>query len=328
MSGMEQVKQRDGAKRVRLLFLNYSIYFAGILIILFFSFSSQAFMTGRNITNMISDMLALLVVAGGATITIMAGLLDLSTSSVLMASAAFGAAMMNNYGVEPHLGLLLMVCAGLVFGAANGFLVVVLRINPWMATLSMQLAIRGFTMLLTDSSTYMLPEALKAYRNIRWLGVIPPLVVLAFLLLLGMQYLVKSTVFGRQLQAMGGNMQAAAKVGINVNRIKFTVYMISGACAGLAGVFMSLNLTSAAPFMGQNYEMYAIMAAIMGGASMLGGSGSVLPGALFGVLFISVLENGLSIIGIDVYVFALIRGCLIFFAIYMDSLKTQLRITG
>ena len=325
---MNKARDLSVSNRLKYILLNYAIYFAGAIVILVFAFSHKAFFSVRNITGMFSNMAALLAAAGGMTIVIMAGELDLSIASIIMSSATFGASMMNNYGVEPHLGLLLMVLLGVVLGTVNALLVVGLKINPWMATLSMQLALRGFTLSLTDSATFMLPDSLKDYRNLKLFDFLPVLVLFVLVFLAILQYVIKATVFGRQLQAMGSNKASAANVGINTKRIRFIVYVISGFCAGVSGMLMSLNLASAAPFMGQNYEMFAIMAAVMGGASMLGGSGSILPGALFGVLFVQVLENGLSIMGVDIYVFSLIRGCLIFLAIYLDSVKNQLRIAA
>ena len=225
---MNKARDLSVSNRLKYILLNYAIYFAGAIVILVFAFSHKAFFTVRNITGMFSNMAALLAAAGGMTIVIMAGELDLSIASIIMSSATFGASMMNNYGVEPHLGLLLMVLLGVVLGTVNALLVVGLKINPWMATLSMQLALRGFTLSLTDSATFMLPDILKDYRNLKLFDFLPVLVLFVLVFLAILQYVIKATVFGRQLQAMGSNKASAANVGINTKRIRFIVYVISG----------------------------------------------------------------------------------------------------
>lgn len=259
---MNKARDLSVSNRLKYILLNYAIYFAGAIVILVFAFSHKAFHRKKY------------------------------NGYVLKHGRTFGGSWRNDhrdhgrgagsvhrihhhvkcnlwrkYDEQLRCGApswpALMVLLGVVLGTVNALLVVGLKINPWMATLSMQLALRGFTLSLTDSATFMLPDILKDYRNLKLFDFLPVLVLFVLVFLAILQYVIKATVFGRQLQAMGSNKASAANVGINTKRIRFIVYVISGFCAGVSGMLMSLNLASAAPFMGQNYEMFAIMAAVM-----------------------------------------------------------------
>lgn len=325
-SSTNQLYRNRRRRRILKLVLNYGIYFVVAVCFVYFSMNSKSFFSVNNLSNMLNDMMPLLSCSMGVVLVITCGELDLSVGSILLMGANMLGCLLRFTGTDPYLGIVICILGvGVVCGAFNGILVVGLGINPWIVTLTTQFLLRGLTLLITGTMVYQLPMELNWMHITKLFDFIPVLTILPLAMLFVLQYILRKTKFGRHLQAIGINRVAAEKIGINTKRVRFMVYIISGITASMAGVLMAINLMYSIPTYGSGFEMYAIMASVIGGTSLMGGKGNVI-GAIFGVLVISILENGLSIIGVNVYLFNVIRALIIFVAIYADSIKMQLRI--
>lgn len=319
---ISSIKQKKGGKISRFL-LNYAVYVIGIGLLVIFGSLSTAFFTPSNIVGMLQDNTPLLAAAIGVTFVLLVGQLDLSVGSIVLTSISLGGLCMNTLGLNPYLCLIIMALIGAGFGALNAVMIVKVKMNALLVTMAMQIALKGFAFLFTGAAPVPMPEAIKALRMVHVFGIIPLHVFITLVLAVVMQIIIWYTKFGRNVITVGANPEAAAKIGINVSRIKMIVFTMSGLFAGVAAAMMAINLGNATLTSGSGYEFLAVTAIVLGGTSLFGGAGSVIPGTLCGVVILGILENGLSIMGVDPYSFGLIRGAIIFFAMYIDAIKNK-----
>jgi ribose transport system permease protein len=262
------------------------------------------------------------------TFVILTGGIDLSVGSIL-AAAAMAGLIVSKF---PDLGVLWLpaaVVTGLVFGVINGALIALLRLPPFIVTLGSLTAVRGLARLLGADTTVFnssMPYAvigngsltlLPGLVSIPWLSVIALLVILVSWLVL------RRTVLGVHIYAVGGNESAARLAGIKVWAVLIFVYAVSGLLAGLGGAMQAARLYAANGLqLGQSYELDAITAVILGGTSFVGGIGSIW-GTLVGALIIAVLSNGLILTGVsDVWQYV-IKGLVIIGAVALDRYRLQ-----
>ena len=265
------------------------------------------------------------VLAAGMTFVILTGGIDLSVGSILAASA-MGALIMS---LVPGLGFLAIpVClvVGLVIGLLNGMLIALVRLPPFIVTLGSLTAVRGLARLMGADNTVFNPQL-----NYAWIGndgitilpgiAIPWLAIIAVAVIVASWYVLRRTVLGVRIYAVGGNPAAARLSGINVPAILLFVYALSGTLAGLGGVMSSARLYAANGLqLGQSYELDAIAAVILGGTSFVGGIGSIW-GTLIGALIIAVLSNGLILVGVsDIWQF-IVKGLVIIGAVALDRFR-------
>jgi ribose transport system permease protein len=263
-----------------------------------------------------------IVLASGMTFVILTAGIDLSVGSVLAA-----AAMVSVWAsLDPNLAALavpLGLLAGLGLGLVNGALIARVNLSPFIVTLGMLTAVRGLARLIGNDRTLLNPDL-----GFAWIGNgivlgVPVLVILAALVVVASWFLLRKTIFGQQVYCVGGNEAAARLAGIPVARVLMAVYGISGLLAGLGGVMSSARLYSANGLqLGQAYELDAIAAVILGGTSFVGGVGSIW-GTLVGALIISVLSNGLILVGVpDIWQY-IIKGLVIVGAVAIDKLRSR-----
>ena len=252
---------------------------------------------------------------------ILTGGIDLSVGSV-MALAGMGAAYAMTIGVPPPFAVLLGIFVGLVMGAVNGALVAYVGIAPFIVTLGMLSFASGLVLGLTkgwpitDVPASFLPIAQGSFLGLPipvWIAV--AIAVLAHLAL-------STTAFGRRTYAIGGNEQATFLSGIDVKRIKFVLYLIPAACASIAGIILVARFNSAQADTGKGWELDAIAAAVIGGTSLAGGSGSVL-GVLIGACIMGVIKNGLVLMRVSSYWQTAIIGIIIVLAAVLDRAKRR-----
>jgi putative xylitol transport system permease protein len=268
------------------------------------------------------------ILAIGMTLVVISGGIDLSVGSVLafagMLAASFATRMT---GVTPWSGdypLVVPIAGALVGGAAcgavNGWIVARFRIQPFIATLGMLLAARGATMAITGGNPIS-----SLNPQLRWWGtgklLAIPVPIFAFAIVFAIAWIIlNTTVFGRYVYAVGGNERSARASGIRSHRIKVWVYAISGVLAGVAGIILTAKTGSGQTGAGSSYELDAIAAAVIGGASLSGGVGR-LSGTLFGALIMGVMNNGLDILGVESYYQLIIKGALIVTAVVIDPAR-------
>jgi putative xylitol transport system permease protein len=310
----------------RLILQEYGIFLAFLLLVVILSFSNEFFLTGGNISNVLLQTSINGVLAIGMTFVILTRGIDLSVGSVValagIVSASF-ATTSETAGVigSPYpvaIGLLVGVLVGVVCGSISGAIVSRFSVPAFVATLGMLSAARGMTLIYGGGRP--VPALTPAFR---WIGTgdvfgLPaPVIVLAIVFAVSW-WILNRTRFGRYIYAVGGNPHAAKTSGINTNRIRFTVYVISGGLAGLAGILLSARTGSGLPQAGVAYELDAIAAVVIGGTSLSGGVGRV-TGTLIGALIIGVMNNGLDLMGIQSYYQQVLKGALIVGAVMLDQ---------
>jgi ribose transport system permease protein len=226
-------------------------------------------------------------------------------------------------GAPLWLALVVIIFTGLIGGVVNAFFITRLRIVAFIVTLATLYLGRGFALWLTQTRAMNLPESFLQLGTARALGVPLPVLILVCILILAHLVLTR-TPFGRQVYAVGHNVESARKAGINTGRILASVYLISGFCAAIGGIVSLAQLGAVSPTFGTNKEFSAIAAAVLGGTSLFGGRGHVFPGTLLGALLIQTIENGLVIVNADPYLYPLITSAIIFLAVLIDSIRTGL----
>lgn len=274
------------------------------------------FATAANLANVAEQSAVVGVIAVGMTFVILTGGIDLSVGSlVALAGVVIGLALQR--GAPTPVAVAAGLLAGIVAGVLNGVMITRGSLPPFIATLGMMSVARGAALMLSDGRPISgFPEGLRVLATGRVLGIPGPVVLM--LALYAVAYVVLTrTVLGRYMYAIGGNEEATALAGVNVRRWKLVVYAVSGLSAALCAVLLVARLNSAQPIAGIGYELDAIAAVVIGGTSLLGGSGSVI-GTLIGALIMSVLRNGLNLLGVSSYLQQVAIGVVIIAAVLID----------
>ena len=289
-----------------------------LLLVVGISIISPEFRTGSNFLSLLRQSSINGLIAFGMTCVILTDAIDLSVGSVLALSTVLCAGMISS-GVPAGAAMLLALVIGTALGAVSGLLVTKGRLQAFIATLITMTVYRGATMIYTggkpisnlgDSFVLKLLGRGNFYR-------VPIPAILLFLVFVGFYFLLNKTTFGRAVYATGSNWKCAKLAGIDIHKTKIIVYAISGFMSALAGLILLSRLGSAQPQLGDGFELDAIAAVALGGTSMSGGRGKIY-GTLIGVLIISVLNNGLNILGVSSYYQDVIKGFVILVAVLSD----------
>ncbi|WP_276121460.1 MULTISPECIES: ABC transporter permease [Pararhizobium] len=316
--------------RRRLIIQEYGIFLAFLLLAVILSLSNEYFLTPGNISNVLLQTSINGVLAIGMTFVILTRGIDLSVGSVVALAGIVSASFATTSatagiagGPYPfYVALAIGILVGLACGALVGLIVSRFAVPAFVATLGMLSAARGMTLIYGGGKP--VPALTSEFR---WLGTgnilgIPmPVILLAIVFAISWWVLTR-TRYGRYIYAVGGNPHAAKTSGINVTRMKFSVYMISGSLSGLAGMMLSARTGSALPQAGIAYELDAIAAVVIGGTSLSGGVGRV-TGTLIGALIIGVMNNGLDLMGIQSYYQQVLKGALIVGAVMLDQKRNH-----
>lgn len=293
-----------------------------ILLILFFGAVSDNFFSLVTLKTILNQLPALTVVTVGMTLVLIVAGIDLSVGSVMGFCAAIVGVAAVNWGLSIPMACLIGVGAGLVCGSVNGALVAYLSLPSFIVTLGMLEMARGLAYLTTNSQTVYIGSAIqKVALPLPVVGVSAALIFSVVLVIAG-QFLLTKTVLGRYIVAIGTNEQAAKMSGIDSRPYRLLILALSGALAGIGGVFNAAYLGSADPNAGIGLELSAIAAAVIGGTSLMGGRGSII-GAFAGVLIIATLQNGLAQIGVTEPSKRLITGAVIIIAVLIDRWRSQ-----
>ncbi len=288
-----------------------------LLIISYFSYRSARFGTLDNIQTIAVAAAPFALIALGQTLVILTGGIDLSVGSIIALSAMTAAAMVKGHPERLVLSVVVAVLVGLVAGAVNGFLVAKVNVPPFIATLGMLTTASGLAYVVGNGAPINgLPSEFGQIANTKVFGLQIPVIVM-ILGILALAVIMRRTSYGMRIYAVGGNPVAALIAGVKTRRILFSVYAFSGMLAGLSGVMLASRVISGPPNLGQGYELDAIAAVVIGGASLLGGRGSVW-GTALGLLLIQTLNNGLDILVVPAYWQSVIKGVLIVAAVAVD----------
>lgn len=326
---------KDGINLLRLI-LEGRAFFALIVIIITFSILSENYATVSNFLIMANHVAIFGLLAIGMLLVILNGGIDLSVGSVLGLTGVFAGYLMQGIELEA-LGVILYlpvwavvvltIALGAFVGLVNGVLIAYFNVPAFVATLGSLYMTRGAALLMTNGLTFnnLSGDPLHGNTGFDWLGFnrlggVPiGVIVLAVVAILAAVLLAR-TAFGRWLYSSGGNERAAELAGVPVKFVKIVVYVLSGSCAAIAGLVLSSQLTSAGPTAGFTYELTAIAAVVVGGASLMGGRGTVL-GTLLGAFVIGFLSDGLVIIGVSSYWQTVFTGAVIVLAVMINSIQ-------
>jgi len=303
------------------------VLFVPVVIIglgIYFSIASPYFLTSLNITNLLIQGSILAFVAFGVTFVILAGELDLSVGSGVGLVSVLAATVMRDQD-SVLLGIIAAFAVGIAIGAVNGFVVTKLEVPSFIATFGMLVIANGIALAITDGGVVTgVPIdignlALKSFLGVRWMIW---LVVIVFIVLYVIQ---TQTAFGRRVMAVGGNREAARLAGIPVNRVRFFVFLVSGATIAIGGLALTSRVVSGQPNGGTLLELDAVAAIVIGGTSLFGGRGSLVR-TLFGVLLIAELRNGLDLVGVGDDLKQVIIGAVLILAASVAFIRGRIRI--
>jgi erythritol transport system permease protein len=317
-----------------------------VALVVLFSILAPDFFTANNLSILTRHVAINALLAIGMTFVVIGGGIDLSVGSVAGLSGMVAGALITRGMVVsgmthpwyPGVWIVMIVAlgAGALVGAVNGLLVARFRVAPFIATLGTLYMARGAALLLSGGRTFPelggTPErhntGFPAVGQGHWLGVANPIWIM-LLLSAAAQVLATRTVFGRHVYATGGNERAALLAGIRTGRVRFLSYLLSGACAAMAGILIAAQLEAAHPATGESFELTAIAAVVLGGTSLQGGRGSVL-GSLAGAFVIGTLADGLVMLGVSEFWQIVVKGLVIVLAVILDQaqsgLHTRLRL--
>ncbi|MFW9259458.1 ribose ABC transporter permease [Nostoc sp. KVJ20] len=294
-----------------------------VIICILFAFLSPNFLTGGNIINILRQSSINIVLATGMTFVILTGGIDLSVGSILAVSAVV-ALLVSLLPALSWAAVPAALLAGLFLGLLNGALITFLDVPPFIVTLGSLTALRGVGFLIAKGTTLINRDINFAWVGNSYVGPLPWLVIIALLTVIASWFILRQTVLGVQIYAVGGNERAARLTGIKVNRVLLFVYGISGLLAGLGGIMSASRLYSASGVLGQGYELDAIAAVILGGTSFTGGIGTI-GGTLLGALIIAILNNGLTLLNLSYFWQLVVKGLVIILAVMIDRLRRRSR---
>ncbi|MFT5873120.1 MAG: ribose transport system permease protein [Clostridium sp.] len=294
-----------------------------ILLCLILAVLSPDFVKVRNIMNIANQSSINCLISMGMLLTILTAGIDLSVGSILALSTCVMGIAIVKFDMNPLLGILICLGTGAFCGLMNGVLLTKLRLpHPFISTLAMKNVARGLALIITMASPISgFPKTIQYFGSGK-IGPIPISFVLVIVVCIGFYIFLNRTAQGRHIYAVGGNKEAAALSGVNVDKTLVIVYTLCGVMAALAGVVMVGRVNSASPLGGLDFDLDAIAACIIGGTSFMGGVGTV-GGTLIGAMIMAVLRNGLNLLGVSPDIQIVAIGLVIIAAVYVDVIRSQ-----
>jgi len=297
-----------------------NIFLFMVVVFIFFSIANPRFSSQSNLKNIMFQLPFLVILSIGQAFPIITGGFDLSVGGQMCVVSVLCAMVTLKFGLFAGVASGLVV--GGIMGMINGFLITKTRISALIATVGMMSITSGLALLITGGMPVQ-----NMTKGFDFLGSgfflnIPISFYITIVMIIATFILLQKTVFGRHLYATGGNAEAARLSGVNVNRIISLAYVICGVLAGLSAVILSSRVDSGIPTLGADYALQSIAAAVIGGCSLAGGSGTVL-GATFGALLLAIINNGLDLMNISSYVEMMVVGVIIILAVYIDILRKK-----
>lgn len=287
------------------------------VICVFASILSDSFLSVANLFNVIKQITVAGIVGCGMTFVILTGGIDLSVGSVVGLAGAIAAGIMASTG-NAFFAVLAALGIGILCGAANGFFVAQCEIPPFIATLGMMTLLRGCVLVYTKGAPISIKVDSYKFIGKGVVAGIPFPVILLLILYLIAHYLLTQTSFGRNVYAFGGNREAARLSGIRVKYTEWMVYVFNGLMSGIAAIVLTARLGSAQSTSGEGIEMDAIAAVILGGTSLSGGSGFVLP-TVVGAMIMGIIDNILTLMNVNPHATNIVKGAVVLIAVLVDK---------
>jgi ribose transport system permease protein len=311
-SAVRQWEARAGAV------LDYGLYVLLAALIALFGGISHSFLTVSNWTQIGIAACFLLTASAGLTLVMITGCIDVSIGSIAYLAAA---SVYLTSGYPFGVSILSAMSVGLVAGLFSGLLVSYLGMNSLLTTLGLMIAYRGISLLLTGGTMHPVGAVISLLGKIELFGVLPVVFLVSLAVMVVLQIILGHTKFGAYCYAIGNSEGAAEKLGVPVRAVKLGAFCVSGVCGAISGLLSSMYLGEITTFTGRGMEFQAVAAVVIGGTSLFGGRGNVVPGTFTGVLLLIIISNGLGTRGVSPYVYPFVAGVIIFIAIYLDSLK-------
>lgn len=326
IKGENKILEFFSTKRFKEYMRSYALFIIFIFMCVVLAFSSETFLSAKNIINVFRQISINGILALGMTFVIILGGIDISIGSVAAVAGVVAALVLEISGSFTVLAIVAGILAGGVMGMVIGFLVAKMRIAPFIASLAMMTIARGFALVIAGGVPHTIyDEAFISIGNgYIWPKTtadsisLPISVLILIICIVIVAIILYKTKFGRYVYAVGGNEDAARVSGVKVSRIKFFTFVINGLLCGVAGIVLAARITSGQPAAAAGYELDAIAAVIIGGASLAGGAGKV-SGTVIGCLIIGVLNNGLILLAVSSYYQQIIQGVIIAGAVILDS---------
>ncbi|WP_455835612.1 ABC transporter permease [Pseudarthrobacter siccitolerans] len=307
-------------KKFNLNLKDFGIVFGLAAIMLFLTLNTGTFLTGRNFINLFDQAAVVGLLAAAATLCIISGVFDLSSTATLAVSAISGVMITQHFGVAA--GFFGALLVGALLGTVTGLIVVSTKVNSFIGTLAVSIIYRGLAIVITGGAIVApLPDQLASFQTWTWPSLFGltagSVLMLAMTTVLGI--VLWRTTFGRRIYAVGGNQEAARLSGIRTGSIHVAVFAISGLCSAMAGMILASRAGSAQPAMAIGIELTAIAAVVIGGTSILGGQGAMWR-AFVGVMILTVISNGFNLLHWDTTYQQVVTGVLILVAVAADGL--------
>lgn len=290
-----------------------------VALFVFFSLSSDKFLSVNNIFLVIRQVSVLGVVSIGAAVITLSGGLDISLGNKMTLVALVAAHMMVNMGLNMWAAIGAAVALSMILGLITGLVINTFKINPFVATLAFATIFSGISFGLTGG--YQIAHFSDSFKFISqgYIGVVPMPVLIMIVCLLVAAFVLNKTYIGKYIYTVGGNEEAARLSGINVNAVKIGSYVVGGLLCGIAAIMMASRLNTVSTTAGDSYTFDAMTAIMLGGVSVRGGKGKT-SGILIGILIIGVLNNGLTLIGVETFIQNIVKGVIMLAAICIDSI--------
>ncbi len=293
----------------------YSIYFVLAALFVISWLANENFVSFENLTNISTQIAVGTILAFGQTILIISGMLDLSSGSVLALAGVLSVSVYKMTG-SLLIGFVVAIVTSVLCNLLNGVMVTKFKAPPFIATLAMMTMARGAALMYTNGQNIYQIGDYVVFGQGRIFGIPTPVIFMVATLLVTW-YILRHTVFGRSIYAIGGNEEAANASGINVDRVKMKAFIFNGILVGIAGVLFMSRVNGAMPNGAIGYEFKALTAAVIGGTSFSGGIGTA-SGTLAGAFIVGFLDNIMVLVGVNSYLQQIVRGAIIALAVIYD----------
>lgn len=298
----------------------YGIFAVLLVLVIFFSITSENFLVPNNLLIIARQISMLGIASIGMAFVLLLGGIDLSIGSQITLVNIVAAWLMVNGNLNPILACLAAILLSTAIGFTNGVIIAKVKMPPIIVTLSSMIMIEGIAYMISGGQPiFGFPEAFSVLGQ-GYVSIIPiPVIIMIVIMMIG-SFILNSTYFGRYFYAVGGNEEASNLSGINVDRVKFLVYALSGLFAGIAGVIMLSRTNSGQVLAGKGFEFDALTACVLGGISVTGGYGKI-SDVVAGIMILGVLNNGMVLLNASQYTQMFIKGAVLLLAVAFDSIQ-------
>jgi len=316
------LEQGSRSTKIKHFIGDYGILLIFAVILIFLAFAAPNFLTLDNLVNVVRQSSIIGIIALGMTFVMITAGIDLSVGSVVGLAGMVFAMLAPSSGNAFWIPLIAGLGIGLLVGFLSAALVVWGKILPFLATLATMAIARTAALVTTDGQVVSGLSGPAEWIGSGFIGPVPVPVLVFLLAALVCDFVLSRTKFGSHVYAIGGNEESSKKVGIQVNRVLFTVYLIGGVLAALGGLVLAGRLNSAAPTAGLTYELQVIAAVVIGGTSLFGGVGTI-RGTVVGVLLLGVVMNGMNLLGVSAYFQQGVQGLILALAVLLNRWKSD-----